>query len=321
MIMKRISKQLLIVGLALSLCFGFATAKSWKSGKVAWMGVLTQTVDRDLAEVFDLSIKYGAIVNEVVEDSPADEAGIKEDDVIIAINGSKVTDSDELTDEVHEMEPGDEIVVTIMRDDNEKEITLALSSRSLRWTGLHDLRVPGKHSYSLSYFSEDQSYIGVIITGLSEQLGEYFGVDDGAGVLITEVEEESPAEKAGLMAGDVIIAVDGEETENSTDLQEIIREREEGEKVTISIVRDKKEKEFAVEIGERDDVGFPYSLRIPDLPRMNFHIPRMKGLHRGADSDDVFFFDSEDFEDEMEELRKELNQMKKELRELSKSKR
>ena len=77
------------------------------------MGVYTQTVDRELADVFDLSIKYGAIVNEVVKDSPADEAGIKEDDVIVAINGSKVTDSDELTDEVHEMEPGDEIVMML----------------------------------------------------------------------------------------------------------------------------------------------------------------------------------------------------------------
>jgi hypothetical protein len=186
---------------------------------------------------------------------------------------------------------------------------------------LRDIYEPGRHSYSLSYFSEDQSYIGVSITGLSKQLGEYFGVDDGAGVLITEVEEESPAEEAGLKAGDVIIAVDGEETENSSDLQEIIREREEGEKVTVSVVRDKNKKEFAVEIGERDDVGFPYSLRIPDLPRMNFHIPRMKGLHRGTGSDDVFLFDSDDFEDDMNELREELEQLKKELRELSKSKR
>jgi C-terminal processing protease CtpA/Prc len=321
MIMKRISKELLIVGLALALCFGLATAKSGKGGKVAWMGVYTQTVDRELADVFDLSIKYGAIVNEVVEDSPADEAGVKEDDVIIEINGSRITDSDELTDEIHEMEPGDEIVIKIMRENNEQEITLALGSRKLKWSGLRDIYEPGRHSYSLSYFSEDQSYIGVSITGLSKQLGEYFGVDDGAGVLITEVEEESPAEEAGLKAGDVIIAVDGEETENSSDLQEIIREREEGEKVTVSVVRDKNKKEFAVEIGERDDVGFPYSLRIPDLPRMNFHIPRMKGLHRGTGSDDVFLFDSDDFEDDMNELREELEQLKKELRELSKSKR
>jgi len=319
--MKRVSKELLIVGLALSLCFGLATAKSKKASKVAWMGVFTQTVDRDLADVFDLKIKYGAIVNEVVEDSPADDAGVKEDDVIIAINGSKITDADELTDEVREMEPGDEIVVTIMRDNNEEEITLALGSRKLKWSGLRDIYEHDGHKYSFSFHSESQSYIGVSITGLSEQLGEYFGVDDGTGVLITEVEDESPAEDAGLKAGDVIIAVGGEEVENSSDVQEIIRDREEGEKVNISVIRDKSEKEFAVEIGERDDADFPHFLSIPDLPRMNFHIPRMKGLHRGVGTDDTWLFDSEDFEDEMEELREELRQMKKELRELSKSKR
>jgi len=65
---------------------------------VPTMLALHKTVDADLAEAFDLSTGWGAIVNQVVKDSPADEAGIKEDDVIIAFDGDKVRDSEDLTD-------------------------------------------------------------------------------------------------------------------------------------------------------------------------------------------------------------------------------
>ena len=74
--MKKVLKGLLLVSLIFCLTAGFGMAKTKKSHNLAWLGVYTQTVDEDLVEAFELPVKYGAIINEVVEDSPADEAGL-----------------------------------------------------------------------------------------------------------------------------------------------------------------------------------------------------------------------------------------------------
>ncbi len=317
--MNRNAKLLLVTILGVMVCFSIGQAKQSKS--VTWLGVYTQTVDHDLAEAFNLRIEHGAIVNEVVEDSPADEAGIEEDDIIIVFDGAKVADADELTNLVQDGQPGDRVVVTVLRDGREKKIAVTLGKRrSLEkdvWVSRKKAPRGKSHSYSFSMCTS--SYIGVMLMELSEQLGEYFGVSGSGGVLISEVEEDSPAMKAGLKAGDVIIAVDGDEVDDAASVQKIIRKRDEGDKVDITVIRNRRKEKISVEVGEREDrdrwLRVDSDLDLMDLPLGL----KAKRLFKNRDFDTDRYFDAEDLEEQMEKLREELREMKKELRHLKKS--
>jgi len=87
--------------------------------------------------------------------------------------------------------------------------------------------------------------IGVTTTSLTKQLADFFGVVDGQGVLVTSVSENSPAAKAGIKAGDVITAVDGEKVEDSGDLSRAISKQKAGD-VTLTIVRDRNQRTIKV---------------------------------------------------------------------------
>jgi len=324
--MRKFFKSFLLVSLVFCLLFSFGFAKTKKSYKVAWMGVYTQTLDDDLIDAFKLPVDYGAIINKVVDDSPADKVGLEEDDIIISFGDKKVRTSEDLVDFVREQNPGDKVKLVIIDEDgNKKDVEIELgrkkssSLREFAWTGDDD---NDEDNDKLRYFffsDGSYPYIGVSLSELSDQLGEYFGLKDGEGVLITEVEEESPAAKAGLKAGDVIIAVDSEEVEDAGDVQEIIREKEVGETAEIAVLRDRKKELVKVEVGEtegRANFGNTWNLHIPDLPAIDVYTPKMKGLYQSLDKldRDDFEFESDEFQKEMKELKKELKEMKKELK-------
>ena len=332
--MKNYLKVLLVVMIAVAFTTstGFAGYQKYNDG--AWLGIYMQSVDDELAEKFELTQKYGVFVNEVIDDSPAKEAGIKDGDIIIFLNGQKITDSDELVEILEEKDVDDEVTVKVVRDGDEKDITVTLG-----------VKPDDKYYYQKYYKSpklqkkfihldvnESTSYMGVVLSDLSRQLGDYFGVKKGRGALITEVEEESPAEKAGLKAGDVIIAIDDETVKDHDDVVELVTEKEAGDQASVKIIRDKKEKVITVEIGERE--GLEHLGYLKNLDKdIDIVIPHMKG-HWYGDFDDIKdidkiykFHDLDDLKDlsesgelnkEMDQLRKELQALKKELKEIQK---
>ena len=309
------SKRSIVVMVLLAFVAGLLTAApvmAEKSEK-AWLGVYLQDINRDLKEAMDLESKTGALIAGVVEDSPAEEAGIEEEDVIVEFDGEKVRGSSSLTKLVKKHSPGDEITLTLVRDGKEKSVKVVLgnSPEESLYFSFEDepyldmakkLKSPGVYSFSWT----SGSRIGVKVLDLSEQLAEYFGVKDAEGVLITEVEEDMPAEKAGLKAGDVIVEADGDKVDDTQELREIISEKEEGDEVEIKVIRDRKSQTFSVEVEEtaaKDFYSQAMKLKIhPDKPDVPELIWKQK-------------FDSE-LEGEMEELREELDELKKEMQEL-----
>ena len=127
--MKRVLTILLVLALVVSIPLSFSFAKSNKSSG-GWLGVYLESVDYDLSDDLDLPVSYGAYIADVVDDSPAEEAGLRSDDVVIAFNGEKVTDSDDLTDFVLEGKRGDKVTLTIIRNGKEKEIEVTLGKKS-----------------------------------------------------------------------------------------------------------------------------------------------------------------------------------------------
>jgi S1-C subfamily serine protease len=284
-----------------------------KSNK-GWLGVFIQDVTTDIKEAMDLKSKRGVLVRDVVEDSPAEEAGMRQEDVITTFEGKKVRDSSKLTKLIRSSSPGQEVELAIIRDGKEKTIIVTLGKRpksefSYEFDTDDFLSVPKKSKpqyLSLSFFSG--SRIGVRVQDLSEQLGDHFGVEDGEGALITEVEEDMPAHKAGLEAGDVIVEVDGEEIEDTGELREIISEKEEGDEVEVKVIRDRKAKTFEVEVEE----GEAWSAS--DWSGLN----KLKVYTDKLEEPQMFWQEkhSSELEEEMEELREELKELKEELEDL-----
>jgi predicted metalloprotease with PDZ domain len=332
--MKRLCYLTVAVIVALGLVVGPATAKSYKASKKAWLGISTQTVNYDLAETFDLPVKYGVVINEVVEESPADEAGLEEDDVIIGFDGSKITDADELVEMIDERRPGDEVILTVMREGDEVELTVTLEKRPGHDKSIWLSKGPKNYNYLYSFdYDEERSYMGVSLLDLTSQLGDYFGLDKGRGALITEVREDSPAKEAGLKAGDVIVSIDKDKIFDSEEVRDFISEKEPGDKVEVTVVRDKKERKFSVEVAEAEEESDAYShilFRQFYSPDFDFMLPKKKMKTKlralpsipslpDLDLDDFPVLDPDDFDElklEMKNLKKELKSLHKEMEEL-----
>lgn len=317
--MNKTWKLLGLAVAALALLAGLALAKSDVS-RSAWLGVYTQTVTKDIAAEMKLPVTYGVVIDDVVEDSPAEEAGLEEDDIIVSINGAKVTDASDLTDLVADQKPGDKITLKIYRDGKEQTLDATLASRKESNKRMFSIVTPksGNHSYWYGDTDLKQSYIGVSLTELSDQLAAFFGATKNGGVLINEVSEDSPAEKAGLKAGDVIVAVNDEKVADASDVSEIITDLKPGDKANLNILRSKSPMSVVVEVAEREEQDFMGSFTIPSVPDApdapTIRIPRMKGLYFGKESEELF--DSDQFKKEMEQLKEELKQLRDNLKDL-----
>ena len=280
----------------------------------AWLGLYTQTVDKDLKEAFRLDVDHGVIVNQVIPDSPADKAGLKQGDIILSIDGAKLTGSDQLAVMVTGHKPGDQVKVEILRKGEQKVMTATIGERQ----GEEPAKFfgdPGSlpQIYTKKYVKNRSSisdtYIGVNLESLNAQLGEYFGVKDDQGALITEVFEDSPAKKAGLKAGDVITQIDGKEVAEPADVQKVVGDKSKGDKLSLTIIRDRARLEMALEVAETPDnfYSFP-DIQAPDIPKdMIWFSGPMRGLLRGN-------FD--DSSPDMEGMQESIKQLKKQMEEL-----
>ena len=291
--MKKTQLITIIAVAALALTSGISTTAS----AAGFLGVYPQTIDKDLMEAFDLDVDYGVVIRSVVPDSPAEEAGIEKGDIILQFNNRKLHDADDLYRLMRRSDSGDEVELVIVRDGEKKELEIVLGSPDedegfdLEKTIIKKGRFPKTFtkSYSSHFSSLADTYIGVTLEDLNEQLGEYFGIENGEGALVTEVLEDSPAGKAGLKAGDVIIKAGDKKIEELADVQNVVRKADEGDKLEFTVIREKKEKEIAV-IVEESPKSFSHfeTIVLPDMDDFHFFAPKMKGLKRGN-----FFFDDD----------------------------
>lgn len=301
------------------------------TSKTPWLGVMTQTVDDDIADAFEVDVDYGAIINEIVQDSPAEKADLEEGDVIISFNGKKVWDSDDLTDLIEESETGAKATLGILRDGKEMTVNVELGSRprNSSWVSRGSHNTPGVYWFNgpddMRVFNwSGGGYIGVQLTELTDQLGLYFGVKNDEGVLITEVNEDSPAEKAGLEAGDVITAINNEEVSDYGDVKEMVSESEEGDKLAVTIIRDKKSQTIEVVVEESDDnndeFGFQFFTPppVPNVPDIDVRVPRVRGLYNREKDGHNNYFDYDSYQADMEKFKADMEKYKEEMKAMSK---
>jgi serine protease Do len=223
-----------------------------------YLGVQMNEVTKDNFAGFGLRQVRGAAIEKVLDNSPAAQAGLQTGDVIVRFNGTEVTSVRQLTRLISEVAPDHQAKITISRNGSEREITATMGKRDMpqmfqtgTFKDLSDFpnirefpelsKIPilplGDGESNVFVFGQSRQ-IGVGVAPLTAQLGDYFGVASGKGLLINNVRENSPAAKAGLKAGDVIVEVEGKSVASNLDLIRAIGEKKEGD-VNLTIIRDK----------------------------------------------------------------------------------
>jgi membrane-associated protease RseP (regulator of RpoE activity) len=260
---------------------------------VAYLGVR-------LEEEVDLP-EGGARVTEVVDESPAASAGLQEGDVIVEFEGEAVRGPAALTQRIRGREPGDHVTIGLKRDGRRETLEVELGRRSgllvpLRGFGEGKSWIvdPEAIEHWKEHAEEWQEHaehlreqlgdperwrqpllrwrgawgkpkLGVQLVETTEELRRHLGGRDDAGVLVSRVLAGTPAERAGIRVGDLILEVDGESVETAGDIVEALEDRD-GTTFPIRLVRDRRELTVDVAIPEIDDEE-------PSGPRAAAHAP------------------------------------------------
>jgi S1-C subfamily serine protease len=222
----------------------------------SYLGVNLKDITPEDAASLKLRDKEGALVADVDRDAPAGKAGLKQRDVIVSFNGQKIRNPQELRRLIHETPPGRTVALAISRDGHALNVNVQLSSRpqvaqSLANPAIKPTPPAPQQDLDVPQFSMLQfwSRNGLLVEDLTPQLGEYFGVRKGQGVLVRSVEKGSTAEAAGLRAGDVIVKVNADRVSCSSEWRHAMRQLRGS--VNLGIVRDKRDLTVAMKLIDR----------------------------------------------------------------------
>jgi C-terminal processing protease CtpA/Prc len=322
--MKMCGKRLGLVTLLLPAVFVLLAGACYAGGD-AWLGVVLQPLSEELKEAMDIDEDVeGVLVSDVIDDSPADEFGLEDGDVIVAIGDEQVESVKEAVRAIKSYSPEDEVEIVLLRDgDRKKVLKVALGERDEGKMADLDLDLDLdflpeiEHAFK-GWMDEPQGFLGVEIMDMSEDLAEYFDVDEGEGVLVLEVTEDSPAEEVGLKAGDVILEFDGKEIDDSGDLVSYVRKSDPGEEVEIQIKRKRRTQTVEVELGETESASkfFVQKFKEPGKHKRVYIHPGGDLKIPDIDEIEIHRLHQEDLKEELEELREELEELREELKEM-----
>ena len=261
-------KPLLIL-LVLTLALGITGAANAKDE--GWLGVMLQPLTDDLIDAMNLGKGVeGVLVSDVVGGSPAEAAGIEKGDVITEVDGTSITSTEGAIEKVRSFAPGDKVKLVVLRDGKKEVVTAVLGKREADDEDYYNLKIPHMEKIFRDFRPEPGGHIGVRIQDISADLGSYFGVGEGQGVLILDVEEDSPAARAGLKAGDIVIKVDGKDMTSTGEFASYIRDTEPGQTVELTLKRNKETRRISVEVAEGPDASRVFIERMgkPDVRMM-----------------------------------------------------
>ncbi len=280
-----------------------------KEKKGGWLGVSIQDMTPKLARSMDVKISEGALVNEVVDDSPAEKAGIKNEDVIVEFNGKKIVVADDLSDAVRSTKGGTKASIVVNRKNERKAIEATIGENPKRQIAVAAPRAHGFSTWNSS------GMFGLHLRELPEQLGAYFGAPNNRGVLVEEVDENSKGAKAGFKAGDVITKVGRKTVEDIEDIRRGLYAYDDGEKADIEVLRKGTKQTITVEVEEIDEPNqFQFFYDTPHGFRWNeFEVPDLPELNVVPDLDNLIRL--ERIQPGMKNIKKDVHRLKQDLNE------
>ena len=185
-----------------------------KNGKVVrgYMGVAIQDLSPDLAKSFGLKQTNGALISDVTADGPADEAGIKQGDVVLEYQGERVEDPAALQRMVTRTAVGTKATVKVLRDGHEKELTLKVGEQP-------DTIKTAKADTTTE---ESAALAGIEVQAIDKKTARELGLSEKSkGVVVTNIDPDSPAGDSGLREGDVIQEINRQEIKSVKDFEKI----------------------------------------------------------------------------------------------------
>jgi serine protease Do len=234
----------------------------------SWLGVETHEVTTEDAKELKLPAERGVVVAGVTKESPAAKAGLKEKDVITEVNGQRVEGAAQFRRMIHEIPVGRAAQLTVWRDGRSQTLSATLGKAEemhKKWMGASPgafafrmpevMQIPDMPSVELgegmAVLPGGRPRLGIDAEDIGGQLGSFFGAPDGEGILVRSVNGGSPAEKAGLKAGDVITSFNGERVRSLGDLRQKIASHNEAKAAKIGVLRNKSEVNLSVELPAR----------------------------------------------------------------------
>ena len=239
-----------------------------------WLGVGVSEVSAEKMKTLRLPEERGALLGKIVPDSPAAKAGLKENDVVLEINGQRIEGTEQFRRMIHEIPAGRTANLTVWRDGRSQNIKVTV--------GKHDagnmkvfadgpksfaFKMPPmpampdlsglEHLRSFSMISPGRPLLGIDAETLEGDFGNYFGAPNGEGVLVRGVFASSPAAKAGLKAGDVITSLNGERVRSASELREKLLTNREGKSIKLGVLRNKSELTLSVELPQQKEEEEP----------------------------------------------------------------
>jgi len=236
---------------------------NWDSGD--GMNMYHVDENRAMLGVVTEDAEGGVKVTEITDESAAKKAGIKEGDIITKIGDAKIEDPDQLSEEVRKHKPGEKVTVTLLRDKKEQKVTAELG----KWKGASAFSYgPGQN------FKMDMDYNELLapkIQAMPRMRGQawsYSGgaprlglsvqdTDDGKGVKVIDVDDESNAAKAGLKENDIITNFNGTEVNSADEVAKLVKENKDKPTISLKIKRDGKVQTV--------EVKMPRKLKTADL--------------------------------------------------------
>ncbi|HVN20552.1 MAG TPA: PDZ domain-containing protein [Dongiaceae bacterium] len=233
------------------------------TGNSSYLGVDIADVTKERLSALKLNDEKGVEVTMVDQDAPAGKAGIKEHDVILTMNGTSIESGAQLRRMIHETPPGRMVTLGLSRDGQPLTLKVQLADKQKEmgsWPKPGDIHVniPPMHIPDIDIPAMNMVVVtssarsGLMVENITPQLGEFFGVKDGNGVLVRSVEKGSRAERAGFHAGDVIIKVNGHAVHDTSDFSHAVNSRS-GDSVSVGVMRDKKEQTVNLSLPPRKE--------------------------------------------------------------------
>ena len=216
------------IGLAIPTSLAKGVIKQLKEkGRVVrgYLGVTIYPVTDDYVKLLNLKSKEGAVVNTVEPGTPAEKAGLKPYDVIVALNGEPIKDNVDVRFKIADIEPGTKVELTIIRDGKEEKVKVKIT----------ELDTEPETSQDVS----PEKDIGITVQEMTPRIARRYGFKTEEGLIITEVKQYSEAYRRGLEKYDIIIEVNRKPVSRANDLEKEIKKTDPGEPIMFRIVRER----------------------------------------------------------------------------------
>lgn len=197
------------------------------SGKVTrgYLGIRFQPLTSDLAKSFGLKSEKGVLVASVEKDSPAENAGLKSGDVISEYDGKLINDGSELPRFVAATPVDKKVKIEIFRDGEKKNIYLVVG------------KMNDKDSRSANDGSVENDKIGITVEEIRKEIADRLGLRESKGLVVTEIKPGSSAEDVGIVAGSIVIEVNGRRLESVKEYNDLITSIKKGDVVRLLLRR------------------------------------------------------------------------------------